>query len=262
MLSHTRKCSPRPSGGHYCETLLRWNGLRSYGCLTSPSAPAPARCPPGVYVLGWHDLCVPIFRACGNHYALAVVALLRGVQVSPSLPWPSSPTRPRLPSRPGSHLVCAPHGFSARTRPDRRCYGSRVQPKYPERDEASRCSAGTSLAGCERRPGWSSAPTAGSRSAVAKPGRSCASTPAAEPWMQRRSSTASRIIRSSSRWSRGDGVMADAGNACVAPTIVLPSCRLLPDSPTHRLTDFRLRLTSHPESPAPDSRGPCHLQSA
>ena len=26
---------------------------------------------------------------------------------SPSLPWPSSPTRPRLPSRPGSHLVFA-----------------------------------------------------------------------------------------------------------------------------------------------------------
>src|SRR5688500_794883 len=49
----------------------------------------------------------PVFRAGGNHYALAVVALLRGVQVSPSLPWPSSPTGPRLPSRPGPHLVSA-----------------------------------------------------------------------------------------------------------------------------------------------------------
>src|SRR5918998_2134598 len=44
------------------------------------------RCAPRVYVLGWHDLCVPIFRACGNHYVLAVVALLRGVQVSPFPP--------------------------------------------------------------------------------------------------------------------------------------------------------------------------------
>jgi hypothetical protein len=33
---------------------------------------------------------------------------------SPSLPWPSSPTRPRLPSRPGSHLVSA-------LKPDHRC---------------------------------------------------------------------------------------------------------------------------------------------
>src|SRR5215217_1364892 len=73
--------------------------------LTLPGAYARCRCILGVYVLWWHDLCVPIFVAGGNHFVLAVVAPLRGVQVSPSLPWPSSPTRPWLPSRPGSHPV-------------------------------------------------------------------------------------------------------------------------------------------------------------
>jgi hypothetical protein len=42
--------------------------------------------PGGVYVPRWHDLCVTSHRAGGNHYALAVVALSRGVQVSPFPP--------------------------------------------------------------------------------------------------------------------------------------------------------------------------------
>lgn len=43
----------------------------------------------------------------GNHNELAVVAHVRGDQVSPSLPGVPSPTRPRLPSLPGPRLV--PH---------------------------------------------------------------------------------------------------------------------------------------------------------
>ncbi len=45
-----------------------------------------------VYVPRWHVICVTSLRAGGNHYALAVVALLRGVQVSPFPPLALVPT--------------------------------------------------------------------------------------------------------------------------------------------------------------------------
>jgi hypothetical protein len=113
--SDVRKCSPNPRIRHFCQVLLRDpTHLRSYRCVTSqvrPHATVALSVPSGVYVRWWHDLCITYVREGGNRYALPVVALLRGVQVSPSLPWPSSPTRPRLPSRPGSHLVsCTPDG--------------------------------------------------------------------------------------------------------------------------------------------------------
>ena len=106
---HTPAIGPTNHGVSRCRHISLWGSrlLRFCCYLTLPGAYARCRCILGVYVLWWHDLCVPIFVAGGNHFVLAVVAPLRGVQVSPSLPWPSSPTRPRLPSRPGSHPVSA-----------------------------------------------------------------------------------------------------------------------------------------------------------
>jgi hypothetical protein len=59
----------------------------------SPRGPAGGNRIRGVYVLRWHNPCVTNPRAGGNHYALAVVALLRGVQVSPFPPLALVPNR-------------------------------------------------------------------------------------------------------------------------------------------------------------------------
>src|SRR5215210_1267690 len=60
----------------------------------SPRAHACGNCiSERVYVLTWHDLCVTSHTAGGNQNALAVVALLRGVQVFPFPPLALVPNR-------------------------------------------------------------------------------------------------------------------------------------------------------------------------
>jgi hypothetical protein len=64
-------------------------------------------------------------RAGGNHYALAVVAPLRGVQVFPFPPLALVPNRDPG-CHPGRGLTLFPHrSIQRRPRPHRACYGSR-----------------------------------------------------------------------------------------------------------------------------------------
>jgi hypothetical protein len=115
MRSHVGKCSHRPGSESFLPNIAAQSDASESRLLLGPAESTPrGHCIPWVYVPSWHALCVLCLRADGNHYALVVVALLRGVQVSPSLPWPSSPTRPRLPSRPGSHPVSAAQCQSTR----------------------------------------------------------------------------------------------------------------------------------------------------
>ncbi len=70
----------RPNSHKPCPSIARSDFLFPRSICTRRSHPG------GVYVPPWHAMCVACHRAGGNHYALAVVALLRGVQVSPFPP--------------------------------------------------------------------------------------------------------------------------------------------------------------------------------
>jgi hypothetical protein len=52
-------------------------------------------------------MCMAVSELAGTITRLPSLLLYEESRFPPSLPWPSSPTRPRLPSRPGSHPVSA-----------------------------------------------------------------------------------------------------------------------------------------------------------
>jgi hypothetical protein len=85
--SRRRKGLLRPISHKPCPSIARSDFLFTRSVCTRRSHPV------GVYVPSWHAMCMTSHRAGGNHYALAVVAHIRGVQVFPFPPLALVPNR-------------------------------------------------------------------------------------------------------------------------------------------------------------------------